>query len=266
MDEEKLSPQEERRLLEMFEQSSLEDYPNPDREGCPETAFVRKLAFDRKSIPIRHPDLTHVARCSPCFREFLAYRKQAARHRILKRVAALAAIVLLAIGLGVFSTAGSGNLFHQRDSGAYVTAHLDLRNFLVLRGIPDSGSTPATESPRLPRHRLTLTVTLPLASQAGRYEVEVQRDTGKPLAIASGYARIESGLTLMSLKIDLSNLLPGEYVVAIRRTGRDWSYYPVRVEEGLETGGWRLSPIVAKDEFIQINLELIATDAVIISE
>src|ERR1700690_1190881 len=108
MDEEKLSPQEERRLLEMFERSSLNDYPNPEREGCPGTAFVRKLAFDRKSIPVRHPDLTHVARCSPCFREFLAYRKQAARRKMLKRVGALAAMVLLAIGLGVFFAGGLG--------------------------------------------------------------------------------------------------------------------------------------------------------------
>src|SRR5579862_7870497 len=106
MDEEKLSPQEERRLLEMLEQSSLNDYANPERKGCPDTAFVRKLAFHRKSIPIRHPDLTHVARCSPCFRDFLTYRKQAARQRILKRVAAVAAMVFRAIGLGTLFTGG----------------------------------------------------------------------------------------------------------------------------------------------------------------
>jgi hypothetical protein len=227
MDEEKLSAQEERKLLEMFERSSLNDYPNPERNGCPDTAFVRKLASDRKSIPIRHPDLTHVVRCSPCFREFLACRKQAARRRILKRVAAVAAMVFLAIGLEVFFMGGLGRLSRPHDSGAYVAAYLDLRNFVVLRGIPESRSTP--EPSRLPRQRLALTVTLPLASQAGRYEVEVQRDTGKRLAVALGDARIESGLTLMSLKLDLSNLLPGEYVVAIRRTGHDWAYYPVRV-------------------------------------
>jgi hypothetical protein len=184
MDEKNLSPQAERRLLEMFEQSSLNDYPNPEREGCPETAFVRKLAFDRKSIPIRHPDLTHVTRCSPCFREFLAYCKQA-RHRILKRVAAPAAIVLLTIGLGVFFTGGWGKLFHRLDSGAYVTAHLDLRNFVVLRGIPESNSPPAAPS-QLPRHRLALTITLRLASQVGHYEVRVQQDTGKALAVCIG--------------------------------------------------------------------------------
>ena len=38
-------------LLEVFEQSSLQDYPNPDRIGCPGQPFLRKLAFDRKSIP-----------------------------------------------------------------------------------------------------------------------------------------------------------------------------------------------------------------------
>ena len=229
MNEEKLSPQEERRLLEMLEQSSLNDYANPERKGCPDTAFVRKLAFHRKSIPIRHPDLTHVARCSPCFRDFLTYRKQAARQKILKRVGTLAAMVLLATGLSVFFMGGLGRLSQRHDSGAYIAAYLDLRNFVVLRGIPESTSTPAAEPSRLPRNRLTLTITLPLASQAGEYEIEIQRNTGKPLAVASGDARIENGLTMISVKIDLSNLSPGEYVVGIRRTSYDWTYYPVRV-------------------------------------
>jgi hypothetical protein len=229
MDEENLSPQEERKQLDMFEQSALNDYPNPGRQGCPETAFVRKLAFDRKSVPIRHPDLTHVARCSPCFRELLAYRKQAARHRILKRIAALAAMVILAIGVGMFLKGGLGRLSRPQESGAYIAAYLDLRNYVVLRGIPESTATPTTEISRLPRHRLALTITLPLASQTGRYEIEVQRDTGRPLAVASGNARIENGLTSTSVRIDLSNLSPGEYVLAIRRTGYDWAHYPVSV-------------------------------------
>ena len=187
------------------------------------------MAFDRKSIPIRHPDLTHVARCSPCFQEFLAYRKQASRRRILKRVGALAARVLLAIGLGLFFTGGLGRQPKPYDGGGYVAAYLDLRNFVVLRGIPESHSPPAAEPSRLPRHRLALTITLPLASQAGRYEVEVQRDTGKPLVVTSGDARIENGLTLISMRIDLSNLPPGEYIVGIRRIAYDWVYYPIKV-------------------------------------
>jgi hypothetical protein len=68
-----------------------------------------------------------------------------------------------------------------------------------------------------------------LASQPGRYEVEVRRDTGKPPVVTSGDARIENGLTLISMRIDLSNLPPGEYVIAIRRTGHDWAEYPVSV-------------------------------------
>jgi hypothetical protein len=44
------------------------------------------------------------------------------------------------------------------------------------------------------------------------------------------------------------------------------AYGRTKAEEGLKSRGWRLSPIVAKDEFIQINLELITTDAVMGSE
>ena len=41
MDEEKLSPKEERSLLDIFEQSSLHDYPNPEPKDCPGKPFLR---------------------------------------------------------------------------------------------------------------------------------------------------------------------------------------------------------------------------------
>jgi len=230
MDEEKLSAEEERRLLEIFEQSSLNEYPNPNRVGCPGLAFLRKLAFDRRSIPIRRPDLTHVTRCSPCFREFLEFRKQAARRKMLNRAAAIIGMVVLAIGLGLYFTRGWGSLLRTpRSGGTYVIANLDMKNFVVLRGAAESDSPPAEEPLRLRRGRLALTITLPLASQVGPYEIEVLPEKGKPLASATGEARIEKGLTVVSVNLDLSALSPGVYLVGIRRTNRDWAYAHVRL-------------------------------------
>jgi hypothetical protein len=56
-------------MLELLEQTALHDYPNPKRVGGPGPEFLFCLAYDRGSIDISDVRLTHVAPCSPCFRE-----------------------------------------------------------------------------------------------------------------------------------------------------------------------------------------------------
>src|SRR4051812_9962975 len=60
---------EERHFLDLLAKSALNDYPNPERVGCPGREFLRTLAFNRKSIPLTDFRLDHVVHCSPCFRE-----------------------------------------------------------------------------------------------------------------------------------------------------------------------------------------------------
>src|SRR4051794_27074533 len=101
MDEEKLPPDLERQLLDSFEQAALRDYPNPERIGCPGTEFLRSLAADRRSISVRDPRLSHVTHCSPCFREFAAFRDESAKRRQRKRLSLIAAgIVAVALSAG----------------------------------------------------------------------------------------------------------------------------------------------------------------------
>ena len=231
MDEETLLPEDERRLLNLFEQSSLHDYPNPEREDCPGTPFLRKLAADRKSIPIDHPDLTHVTHCSPCFREFIDFRQQVRHRKRLDRAAAFVGIIL-AIGLTVyFATSGRGRFRTQSNGAAEFTAKLDLKDFVVLRGLPETNTPALTGLRELRRGRLALTVTLPLASAPGDYEFEVLREPGKPLAFAKGEAQNQNGLTTVFVRLDLSAILPGGYFWGIRRDSQEWAYCPVRVIE-----------------------------------
>jgi hypothetical protein len=47
--------------------------PNPRRLGCPTQETVKMLAA--RAFPIGHLGYRHLAECSPCFREFLAFQE-----------------------------------------------------------------------------------------------------------------------------------------------------------------------------------------------
>ena len=235
MDEEKPSPEEERQLLNLFEQAALRDFPNPDRIGCPGSGFLRKMATHRKAISVRDPRLRHVARCSPCFQEFSAFRSKAVARRKRNRLSLIAAgIVVIAMSVvGVVERARLSPIFvtGTRSGGqTYVAATLDLKDRSIIRGAEERPPAAATNSLKLPHRKVDLTITLPFASPAGWYEVQLLREIGNPLRSASGDARIEKGLTLLTVKLDLFELTPGQYLVGIRRVPWDWTFHPVTIE------------------------------------
>ena len=47
--------------------------PNPRRHGCPTRDTVKMLAA--RALAIDHSGYKHLAACSPCFREFLAFQE-----------------------------------------------------------------------------------------------------------------------------------------------------------------------------------------------
>lgn len=227
MNDDEISHNEELRLLEMFQEAALHDFPNPDRIGCPGPGFLRKLARDRKSVPISDPRLTHVTRCSPCFRELNAMRDQAATASRVRRMVLTAAGVVCVAAVGIWQFArlhglGSG-------SGNYISATLDLKDRSVVRG-GDASPTPKLDSLRLPRERLSLTITLPFASEPGAYDIQILRELGRPLLTASGQARLENGATLLNVRLDLKQITSGRYLVGIHRVPLDWTFHPVVIE------------------------------------
>ena len=229
MDEAKLSAEDERRLLALFEQASLTDYPNPNRAGCPGPDFLKKLATDRKSIPIRHPALTHISQCSPCFRDFRDLREQATRRKN-KRAAAFTGAIVLAVGLGAYLTIGDGKFFQPHQKTVQIAANLDLSDLVVLRGAPSSDSAMAKVPRQLHCAPQTLRIKLPLASEPGNYEIAVlTEDKTKRLASAVGEAKRENGITTVSVKLDLSALSPGRYAIAFRRADPEWMSGPIRL-------------------------------------
>jgi hypothetical protein len=214
-------------MLKLLEEAALNDYPNPERIGCPGTDFLKRLATDRRSISLSDPALDHVPTCSPCFREFAEYRDRANRAKMTRRAAIATGSTLLLVGVLAAFRALIGR-FKQTQSTeeAYEHRDFDMFNDGPERGVDDGQQ----HTQALPRKRLDLLITLPFASPEGNYEVQVMGPTGPTGLKASGPAHIVKGKTLLSIRLDLTRLQPDTYKLGIRRIPYDWASHPVQIK------------------------------------
>ena len=222
MNEEGLTPEQRRATLELLEKAALNDYPNPERLGCPGSEFLHRLATNRKSIPLSDARLEHVARCSPCFSEFVKYR-EAAKHRIIARRAVIgvgvAAAAMIA-GLAVKKTLAPAHVEYEH-------AEINLLASGVQRG---AESQSATGPVSLPRKPLDLAMTLPFASPTGQYEVQVLRRDGSPTGLrTSGDAYRSEGLTILHVRLNVSSLPPDKYQLGYRHVPFDTIPVPIEI-------------------------------------
>jgi hypothetical protein len=233
MAEESRPSEDERRFLEILEQAALHDYPNPERRGCPGAEFLRTLASDRKSIPIGDPRLDHLSRCSPCFREFTAYRDQIKHSRSRRKRAGVIGAVAAAVALPAIWLWTQGGTPETRpdivrtpEQVDYAKAQLDLKNRSVTRG-RQQASPGADDRLVLPRQRLDLSILLPVGSETGTYEVQILREVDQPLVSATATAERQNGDSIVRFRTDLSKLPEGKYLLGLRQPPWDWSYNPI---------------------------------------
>jgi hypothetical protein len=69
----------EKELLEAFEKIIHEDFPNPQRIGCPGGDALQRLAEGSGPVQQR-PLLAHIRQCAPCFDELKELRRKAQNH------------------------------------------------------------------------------------------------------------------------------------------------------------------------------------------
>ena len=239
-----------------------EAFPNPDRAGCPPDSALRSLAFNP-----RESDATiteHIGTCSPCFKryselltEFKA--KQELEESPLSRAAAwlktrpvlfgtaLVCAVLLVIGVGLlFRETRQPNVppldthreppspQSQLPTVAYVPFSLDLSPLSPVRG----GEAPHTGHPRLsvPASTLDLTVTLPLASAEGPYDLTLNSQA-HTLWSKSATAHLQKGKTLIRVEADFRQIPSGDYNLEVRSHSGIRLIQPVSLQPGLSSGG-----------------------------
>jgi hypothetical protein len=234
MSDQALTRREEARLLKAGQRALLQgEFPNPERSGCPDKETLRAIAAHKLSLEQVVEWVDHVGFCSPCYVEYDTLRRQAVSRRWMQ-FGAIAAGIAIVVALGIWAwfggwpqhPVGRGGEVARGEAGAYQVCRLDLRNRFVLRGGGEESPKPPSGPLELNRGRLDLTLDLPIGSREGQYEIQVLEQPGKPVASASGSAKIQNYVTVLQVKIDLRNVSPGRYLLGIRRPELDWTYYP----------------------------------------
>jgi hypothetical protein len=214
------------RLKKQLQDAILRDYPNPERRGCPGDAVLRELGARPMDRPVEDdPHWHHITHCSECYGEFLAFNNEVRQRAKVRKVRlgwALAGVAA-ALSVGVLVGLYQGGVFPKRPQNAelaYVKKTVD---------IPSMTRSPDGAEPKpimLERQPEELTIQLPLGSKAGAYELQLKRNDETVVSAASN-AEIHNGTTAFTVKLDLSNLRPGNYSIVVRQVPFDWNYYPV---------------------------------------
>lgn len=245
-----------RKLLDFARSYLSEAFPNPDRQGCPPDAALRSLAFNPRES---EPSVTeHLATCSPCFRrysELLAELKSQPRvesrlsftrisawskaHPVLAGTAALC-MLLIVIGFGLLlhgirqpntppmDTHRKPNPTEPLNpTVAYSPFSLDLSSLSPVRGSESAAGTqrrvPVPSSP------LDLTLTLPLASAEGSYDLRLTAGS-ETVWSKSAQAHLLKGKTLLQVEADFSQIPRRNYNLEVRSSSGIRLVQPVSIQ------------------------------------
>src|SRR5260370_11020497 len=212
---------EKKRIVNLLGRGLSQDFPNPQRVGCPDSAILKGIALHK--VPLAEADrwLDHFSSCSPCFQEFTQFRKQALdRWRRTEMWLAAAAMIVLA---------RAGWLWVRSHPTTQSTAVvvLDLRGRATSRGegTPETGQAPL----EVPRTARTLNLELPIGSNEGTYDVALLDPSGAELFRARGTAKLEDHIVVLRANVDLAGISPGSYFLGVRQPGLEWTRFSIRL-------------------------------------
>jgi hypothetical protein len=223
MANEEFSTSETEQLRRLFQEAALNDFPNPNRVGCPTDKGILKSIATR-TLPLADPAWRHAARCSPCFREVKAFEAETKlAFRGGRAGGVIAALILIATALFFLR-----DRLSPRGPANYQSATLDLRSYTTSRG---EGEKPADGKPpvTLDRGRLTVAVLLPVGADAGHYEYKLLNDGLQTVLSGAGEAKIENHSTTLATKLDTDKLPSGHYSLWMRQPGFDWRSYQINI-------------------------------------
>jgi hypothetical protein len=215
------------RIAAAVHQTILQNFPNPNRIGCPRSARLREVA-GRRTI-VEDEDWQHITHCSPCYAQFLNAKEQIRRSG--NRAGTLGLIGCTAVFVVLVAVAGYRYMAQSKSSAqlvavAFEPATLNLKESSSTRG---AGKTLQRDAPVLPRRPLDLTIVLPFGSEPGMYQFQLLNAEGHILKSGGGNATVRSGDTSLKTIVNISNLPAGDYNIGFRQQSFDWVRYPIRL-------------------------------------
>ncbi len=217
------------RLKNAVQQAILQNFPNPERKGCPGDEVLREVAGRRRLV--EDAAWQHITHCSPCYATFLEYKDEIRRERRKRGLFILVGGVVAACVLIVVSAWWAGVFPGRRAEQAAIVAEnwtVDLYNWDAQRG----GGLQQGREIALPRTVVRVRVILPRFSRPGTYQIAVCRSRRIESAIAenTGNATIEGPREIVTVQLDLRAVRPGNFWFVTKRESDAAGYYfPVRI-------------------------------------
>jgi len=230
-------------LLDFARSYLSEAFPNPVRQGCPPDAALRSLAFNPIEGELALTE--HLACCSPCFirygellAELKSQREKEKRfpwsrvslwtkaHPVVAGTATLCSL-LIVVGVG-FLLRGirlpnpPAMDVHRKPTStelsqptvAYLPFSLNLSAVSPMRG-QESTQTGSQRYVLIPNSPLHLTLTLPLASPEGRYDLKLATK-GQTFWSKPAQAHLQKGKTIIQVEADFTQIQAGNYSLEVR--------------------------------------------------
>jgi hypothetical protein len=218
---------DEQRLLKIATDSLRSDFPNPERHSCPGSEALQAIARRHLEFPEADDTVDHIATCSPCFLEYSAHRRRYRLRLVGGTALCCVAVLLLSALFWRFATPmRSRNETVAQQPPTALKTILDFRNRTVERS--DRQQSPVEPvAPHLKRALLDLSIKLPIGVENGLYSVQFRTQAGQSVVNSMGTAAWDGAAETLATAVDLRNLAPGEYILAIRSGTSTWRVYPV---------------------------------------
>jgi hypothetical protein len=216
------------RIAAAVQQTILNNFPNPNRVGCPGEVRLREVAA--RGTLVEDDDWQHITHCSECYREFLAVkeeiRRAGRRARTLGAIGGTALLLLIA-GAVAYRYLGESRGASGIVAVAFEPATLNLRDSSDTRG---DRKDVERNIPVLPRRPLELKIILPFGSESGPYQFQFIDSGGRVVQSGEGTAAILKGDTFFTTRFDAGRLAAGAYEIGLRQQSFTWAFFSFRVQ------------------------------------